>query len=134
MTQAYISFLVIRVMIVVLSFEVAIRYGWWWIKVRRDHPEETLGPLLKGICIYHACVAGILGYFGFHTLNFDPSYRSIAIPLVLAFGACYGSYVNLIPCWRISYSASTKRIMLSVAARAVIAGLITFAFVKYRGF
>ena len=110
----------IRFLTFILSTEAAIRYAFWYAKVRRK-PPEPMRELILGICIGHAGIAASAA----HLLSTIIIFRAAVwadIPQQSS-GMTYivGSFLCLIPCWRISCQASTAQIIANVVIRLGLA-------------
>ena len=125
----------LRVLIVVLSVEIAPRYFFWWQKTSRapDLPfpdrrtsgdRPLLATLMLGIAAVHTGIAALI-----FNMIFDLRDLTTEIPhdigaLISNVTIVAGSMLHLVPCWQISCGYHTRQVWISVVARFIVAWIL----------
>lgn len=117
--------LTMRVLLFLVCTETAVRYAFWWRKIRREPEPGILLPLMLGIGVAQAGIA-IRHVDMFYYANPTPM---LWIVLLADAFMLIGTLLHLTPAWRISHGYSDRRIKWGIAIRVVVAAVLAGAIV-----
>lgn len=121
MSMDLVTFL--RISVVILSGETAVRYLFWWLKTRRL-ADALLPNLMLGIAVVHWMLACMMGMGTVHIFGFGNSKPDGWVYTTLIAGIVGGTFYHLVPCWRISCKLKTGWILVNLALRLAGAFLL----------
>lgn len=120
----------LRILIMLMSGETAIRYILWWWETRKER-NALLISLMLGIAVVHGTLAGMIGTDLLHVLHVG---RSSASPILLSIfgtGIVAGTFFHLIPCWQLSCGLTRFWVWANLIARVVMAGALSYVLATF---